>query len=286
MKIKKRILVQIADPAGNITAYVLSGAREDDYEGIAEYIMEHGEHDVEQVAFVKGIDAIDMSGMEFCGNAARAFALMSAKGMIDGKPKDEDIVSIPVTVSGRENPAECEVKVKDDYTKAYLPLPKRIKTLKHCDFAPAEGSKVIVMDGIVHIVLPDIEYSEEVFTMVKDALISQFDPEALGVMFLDTKTLNMTPVVYVKNVDSTFVEGSCGSGSAATAYYLSDDLEDGTHSFELKQPRGTILAKSEIEDGEITKLSIEGPVSISDPEMMEVEYEADEQGMAELSSIW
>ena len=105
-------------------------------------------------------------------------------------------------------------------------------------------------------------------------------------MFLDTKTLNMTPVVYVKNVDSTFVEGSCGSGSAATAYYLSEDMEDGEHSFELKQPRGTILAKSVIEDGEIKKLSIEGLVSISDPEMMEVEYEADEQGMAELSSIW
>ena len=63
-------------------------------------------------------------------------------------------------------------------------------------------------------------------------------------------------------------------------------MEDGEHSFELKQPRGTILAKSVIEDGEIKKLSIEGPVSISDPEMMEVEYEADEQGMAELSSIW
>ena len=286
MKIKKKILVQIADPAGNTTAYVLSGAREDDYEGIAEYIMEHSEHNVEQVAFVKGTDSIDMSGMEFCGNAARAFALMSARGMIDGKACDNETAYIDITVSGRENPVKCEVMPIDNYSKAFIPLPKRVKTLKYCEFEPARGIKVIVMDGIIHVIIENTEYSEDIFQKIKDALLSQFDPEALGVMFLDRDNFTMTPVVYVKNVDSTFVEGSCGSGSAAAAYYLSEGLKDGEYSFELMQPKGSILAKTVVENGEITSISIEGPVSISDPEMIEVEYEADEQGMAELSSIW
>ena len=90
MKVKRKLLVQMADPAGNTTAFVLNGARHEDYAGIAGFLMEHTDCGAEQVAFVNGVDSFDMSGMEFCGNAARAFALISSMGYIDGKGTDFD----------------------------------------------------------------------------------------------------------------------------------------------------------------------------------------------------
>ena len=286
MKTKRKILVQIANPAGNVTAYVLNGARREEYAGIAKYIMEQTDYGVEQVGFVKGSDAFDMSGMEFCGNAARAFALMSAKGMIDGKPSEENNTTVYVTVSDGENPIECEVDLEKSYTRISMPLPKRIKTLSHCDFKPAEGHQVIVMDGIVHMVLENVEYTEDNFEQIKEAVLTQFDPEAMGVMYVDAEALTLTPVVYVKAVDSTYVEGSCGSGTAATAAHFAMGKDDGKYQFDIKQPAGSILATAVVSDGELSRLYIEGPVEISDPVFIEAEFETDENEREEMAQSW
>lgn len=276
-KVKRKLLIQIADPAGNITAFVLNGARPAEYEGIAKCIFEHADYGAEQVAFVKGTDSFDMSGMEFCANATRAFALLSAKGYIDGKGSAEDAAEMDIDVSGATKPVHCEVRKSDDFTKIRMPLPKRVKTLKHCDYEPAEGCKVVVMNGIVHLIADGLEYTEDNFAKIKDALLSQFDPPALGVMYLDRESLTMTPVVYVKGVDSTYIEGSCGSGTTAVSEYLSRDKEDGEYQYEIKQPRGSILTKAVVEDGEVTSITLEGPVEISEPELIEAEYEFEDE---------
>ena len=286
MKIKRKILLQMADPAGNKTAFVLNGARHEDYAGIADFIMEHTDTGAEQVGFVNGVDSFDMSGMEFCGNAARAFALLSAMGYIDGKGTDSDEAVLDITVSGRANPVSCQVNKETCYTRISMPLPKRVKTLKHCDFKPAEGCKVMVFDGILHLIIEDAEYTSENFDQIKQAMTEQFDPPALGVMYLDRDTLNMTPVVYVKDVGSVFVEGSCGSGTTAAAAYLSDGLEDGEYSYEISQPGGTILATVVKKDGSLESMCIEGPVDISEPVMIEAEYEAGENELENMSGSW
>ena len=286
MKMKRNILVQMADPAGNRTAFVLSGARQPDYKGIARYIMEHTELGAEQVAFVKGLDAIDMSGMEFCGNAARAFALMSAKGLIGGPCSEESTTAVTMTVSGGDHPVTCVVNTEHDYTKCFMPLPKRIKTLSHCEFKPAEGMTVIVLDGMIHLIAENIEYTEENFGMIRQSLIDQFDPPALGVMYLDTDTLEMTPVVHVRNVDSTYIEGSCGSGSTAAAAFLSQGLSDGEYVYDLRQPAGVLRTTAVIKDDRLSSLLIEGPVEISDPVMIEIEYDSDEDELASMASPW
>ncbi len=218
--VERKILIQMADPSGNKTAFVLSGARPEDYQSIAKYIMEETDYGAEQVAFVKSTHAFDMSGMEFCGNAARAFALMSAKGMIDGKASDETRTTMEINMSDGRHPIICGVDTESNHASASIPLPKRVRTLKHCDFKPAEGKDVIVMDGIIHLIADGIEYNEKDFDQIRKAMQEQFDPQALGVMFLNTETLEMTPVVYVAGVDSTYIEGSCGSGSACAAYWL------------------------------------------------------------------
>ncbi|MBQ3281624.1 MAG: hypothetical protein IJH41_04380 [Eubacterium sp.] len=308
--VTRRILLQMADPSGNKTAFVLSGARPEDYQSIAKYILEETDYGAEQVAFVKSTNAFDMSGMEFCGNAARAFALMSAKGMIDGKASPESRTFLEVSVSDGRHPVVCGVDTESGHASASIPLPKRIKTLKHCDFKPAEGKTVLIMEGIAHLIADDIEYSEEGFDQIREAMQEQFDPSALGVMYLNTKTLEMTPVVYVRDVDSTFVEGSCGSGSAAAAYWLATQTisrealidaayektgdtsdtnpqyADGTYEYELKQPAGTVHASCVITDGKPSALYIEGPVTLSDPEFITIEYESGEDEISAMTNTW
>lgn len=276
-KTKRKLLIQMADPAGNTTCFVLNGARAAEYEGIANYIMESTDLGAEQVGFVKGTDSFDMSGMEFCGNSTRAFALLSAMGYIDGKGLPDDSGSMEVNVSGAPKPVYCEVRKSDSYTRIRMPLPKRAKILKHCDFKPAEGSKVFVMNGIVHLIAEGIEYTEDSFLKIKEAILNQFDPPAFGVMYLDSDNLTMTPVVYVKGIDSTCIEGSCGSGTTAACAYFSQGKEDGEYQFEIKQPRGTILTKSVVEDGELKEIILEGPVTISEPELIEAEYEFEDE---------
>ena len=315
--VNRRILIQMADPSGNKTAFVLSGARREDYQSIAKYIMEKTDYGAEQVAFVKSTHAFDMSGMEFCGNAARAFALISAKGMIDGKASDESRTSLAVSINDMPKPVVCGVDLESGHASASIPLPKRIKILKHCDFRPAEGKTVVVMEGITHLIADGLEYNEQDFDQIRQAMQEQFDPDALGVMYLDRETLEMTPVVHVPSVGSTFVEGSCGSGSAAAAYYLTThrdtsvkpteedgqaeqaekpeetclsdgarEIEDGTYEYELKQPAGTINASCMIEGGEPRALFIEGPVSLSKPEFIDIEYESGEDEIGAMSDTW
>ena len=286
MKTRRKILIQMANPAGNKTAFVLNGARPSEYSGIARSILEDGEHDAEQVGFVKGTDSFDMAGMEFCGNASRAFALISAKGMIDGNCSDEEPVTMQVTVSDSEKPVTCQVRPSDDYAGISMPLPKRVKTLTHCDFDPAEGHDVIIMDGIAHIVMDDVEYTEENFQMIKDAVMTQFDPQAMGVMYLDRESMSLTPVVYVKDIGSTYIEGSCCSGSTAAVYTLSKGLDDGEYSYELTQPRGVINAKVTVKDGSVTDIYIDGPVEISEPELIDLEFETDEDERTEMADTW
>ena len=323
--IKRKILLQMADPSGNKTAFVLNGARSEDYQSIAKYILEQTDYGAEQVAFVKSTNAFDMSGMEFCGNAARAFALMSAKGMIDGKPSEDSRTFMEVSVSDSRHPVICGIDKDTGHASASIPLPKRIKTLKHCDLAPAVGKSVIIMDGIAHLIADDLEYDEEGFDQIRQAMLEQFDTPALGVMYLNTKTLEMKPVVYVQGVQSTFEEGSCGSGSAAAAYWLAthssnDTAEsdaadsdtgasapadsdtdasapadsdtgasapaDGTYEYELKQPAGTIHASCVIKDGKPSALYIEGSVELSDPEYITIEYESAEDELGAMSDTW
>lgn len=92
----------------------------------------------------------------------------------------------------------------------------------------------------------------------------------MGVMFCDTKAGTMTPVVYVKDVDSTYFEGSCGSGSTAVAIAFAEKEKEGSFSYTLSQPAGTITATVEKAEGKIQAVYIEGPVSLNPVQQVEI----------------
>ena len=94
-----------ADPAGNITLFVLDPVPLGDRAGLASRLMEGS--DVEQVGFVcspvmGGAGRMEMAGGEFCGNATRAFGMLMAQ-QLDGLSR------VQVEVSGCGQPVTVDV---------------------------------------------------------------------------------------------------------------------------------------------------------------------------------
>ena len=73
-----KLRVLRADPAGNITLFVLSRVEKKDYATVAKRLMEHTELAVEQVGFIHD-GRMDMEAGEFCGNASRAYGMLVAR---------------------------------------------------------------------------------------------------------------------------------------------------------------------------------------------------------------
>lgn len=263
---RNKVKIRIADPAGNITIFVLDSFERDQYQNVATKLLDIKEYNAEQVAFVKSPDQMEMCGLEFCGNASRSFALISAemKG-INGN------AVVSVNVSGSDTPLDVKIDTVTNYTKIKMPSPWSIAKLEYCPVEKTNGSYLVDLGGIMHVVLHNVAATRETFDIIKDYIVNKYEPPAMGVMFYDDETGVMTPVVYVKDVDTTYFEGSCGSGSTAMAAALSQGLGDGTHSFVLTQPAGTITATSEIIKGRLSAIYIEGPVELSPEIEAEIE---------------
>ena len=286
---KKKVKIIVANPAGNITIFVKDRFEREMYPQVAGQLLAMDNLKGEQVAFIldtpscgRAEGKMEMCGLEFCGNGSRSFGLIKAKEMgIKGKG------SVLVDVSGCDEILTIEVDTETDYTKVKMPAPVRMSKI---DLSPlaigataatADMSEVPVVDfgGILHVVLCGVPATQEIFTIIKDYIVAKFNPPAMGVMFCDGEMkkegdsliCQMTPVVYVKDVDTTYFEGSCGSGTTACAAAFGLKHGDGIHHFVFPQPAGTIESTAHISGGRIEKIFIEGKVELS-PEM-EVEID-------------
>ncbi len=257
------------NPAGNITIFVTTPIDKKDYANVASRLFELKEHKAEQVGFIKEGNRMEMSGTEFCGNASRAFALWYAKNRlgVDGEAK------VKISVSGSEQSLNVEVNTKNDYTKIEMPMPVSIKNWQDVDGVQElkERSEGVLIDfgGILHLVLWNTEATKERFEYYNKFLIDKFDAPANGVMFMDKENMNLVPIVYVKDVETTYFEGSCGSGSTACAVALAYGKPDGKYSYDLHQPAGSIVATAYIENEKISKVFIEGNVEIGNMQVLE-----------------
>ena len=250
---KVPVRIRVADPAGNITIFVLDRFDRADYARVASALLSIDEIGAEQVAFVTGERSMEMCGLEFCGNASRAFALMCAESA-DG----EKVMT--VDVSGAEGPVEVLVRPDrhqsgSGYAKISMPVPVSI------DVREELGGTLVDLGGIMHLILEDEEASDEKFDALKRAVTSEKDPPAFGVMFLNGD--RMTPVVYVKDVDSIYYEGSCASGMTAVMAARYHGEPDGTYSCTMQQPGGALSGSVTVSGSKVTDVSIEGPVALS-----------------------
>lgn len=200
---------------------------------------------IEQFGFIEGLSHMQMSGGEFCGNAARAAAFLLAEktGRQNGT----------FTISGF--PGTVEYAVEGDTVRCVFP---------HYPFTTEQvnvlGIEAMYVDlgGIVHIVLPstvpfrnDPEYYKVAHTEIVEALKLQ-DKAAVGVIWQQVAgdSVAINPVVRVlgNDVETFYYETSCGSGTLATL------IVHGELRMNIVQPTGQAIL-AEMTDGNTLRLT-------------------------------
>jgi diaminopimelate epimerase len=257
--------IVIADPAKNITVFVLSPiSGPANRAATAKALLADPRLGAEQVGFVippppadpSGLWRLEMMGGEFCGNAARSFGLFVARQTgLTGK------VKVPIEISGMEEPLTIHVDVEETRAEAAMPRPV------NQSFLTFEGQSLplLAFNGITHVIAPDFKPGKDIFYAIKDLVEKpgHIPAGALGVMFYDCASRFMTPAVYVYATDSLVFESSCGSGSAALGVWESREFQDGERCSNAAQPGGIIEVRVRKAGGEVTGVFIGGPVSLS-----------------------
>lgn len=251
----------LANPAGNITAIVLNeDVKKENYIEISNKLMELKQYNIEQVGFVKkplmgGYSRLEMMGGEFCGNATRSFGLYLAQ--LKGEFDD---VKTEVEVSGCSDLLIVETNLKNKYAKTQMPIPLNI-----LEITLSDGKKINVVEfeGIFHAICWK-DLNDNLYDSIKEVIYEKYNPEAMGVMFFNKDSIEITPIVFVKETNSKVFEQSCGSGSIAASVYLAKDNNDGIYSYNIKNPGGIIEVILHKLNGEFTKAFIGGTVELSE----------------------
>lgn len=248
----------LADPSGNTTAFILSPVPADQYGTVARGVM--AQLNAEQVAFLHD-GQMDMMGGEFCGNASRSFAIWQALHEPDGQTLSslEGQLIQQVTVSGAPQP--LTVVLTGDGSDAcrariHMPLPLRVLPLEEPFLGPCT---LVEYPGISHVLLEDrVPHDDDPATVLD--LLDSIDAQCgcYGLLYLDRPDLR--PRVIVRDTGTDVWESSCASGTCAVAAALA--LRQGENlSLELQQPGGSLWAQATVENGRLTDLLLDGPVT-------------------------
>ena len=254
-----KLTVVRADPAGNITLFVRTSVDRAQYGAVGEKLLALPELKGEQVGFLLGDGRLAMAGGEFCGNATRAFGLLTARECgLTGKQH------LTLSVSGCEKAVGVDVDTDAGTARAEMPLPRFTRR----EAVGGVLGTLVHFGGIAHFVVEGVAPSEEFFTAAEPMFHTLDALDAYGVIFLDGT--NMTPLVKVPAVNSLVWEGSCGSGSLAAAIAQSEGT-DGVFERDYIQPAGTIRVTVERRGGKVTLAYIGGRVTLDDPVEVEIE---------------
>ena len=152
--------VVIADPAKNITVFVLTPVPPDERAQAAGVLLSDPSLKAEQVGFVippsrnAPLWRLEMMGGEFCGNAARSFGLYVARRTgLSGE------VLLEVEISGADSPVKVRVDTERGLAEASMPPVLARETLAY----GGADLPVYVFEGIAHVIAPDIRPSEPAF---------------------------------------------------------------------------------------------------------------------------
>ncbi|GMO23368.1 MAG: diaminopimelate epimerase [Termitinemataceae bacterium] len=287
----------IADPAGNITAFVPQD-QQYFYErkitakmrlAISKNILADKDLNVEQVGFIRAVVQVSAAGifietekaknekiterhngeasslalwhLEMMGGEFCGNAARSAAIYCSKKENRVGKTKIDLKVSGASEIVHAVVDTENNFAEVRIPNPKTLYEINYED----KILPVCVFEGITHIIASDIPADKEIFFKIKEIAESQkLSNSALGVMFYDKNDKIMFPAVYVYKTKSLVFESSCASGSAAFAAIALKSETNCTKTLRIKQRGGTINVKIKKAAGEILRLSIGGTVRLTD----------------------
>lgn len=250
--------VIIANPAGNITALVPGNIDRANYKEIAESLMAIPGYNIEQVGFIQKpkldntVGRLEMMGGEFCANASRSFAMFLAFEQMQGETE------FLIEVSGASTPILAFTNTNESTSGIELMVEKKITELKIDNLS----FPIVHLDGIVHVLALNTEEDENLTSRILKEIKSMYNPEAIGVMYLDMNALTMVPLVYVAQTDTLIREGSCGSGTIAASIYLSTSKEADFAEFDIVQPGGSINANVKSLDNNMYRIKIGGYIEL------------------------
>ncbi len=219
-----------------------------------------------------------MAGGEFCVNASRAVgALLALTDAAAGRGAQKALPKAAAApcgtdrldslhVSGWPAPVLLHTRGAGPFwqVEARLPLPP-------CpleDLAP--GVCLARLPGICHVLLDEARHPlPEDCRAAAAACRHRYGLEAeaaAGVVWWrrTDAALRMTPLVHVRDADTTFLESACGSGALALALHLAR-LDQG-RAFRLGQPSGSVLRVRLYEEnaagGTAAWAGVDGPVAL------------------------
>ncbi|MGO1580450.1 MAG: hypothetical protein ACTHWZ_03435 [Peptoniphilaceae bacterium] len=259
-----------ANPAGNITGFVVWPVFPGYREAYTKAIMEQIDSEVEQVGFISpSYDGpplrMDMMGGEFCANATRAYGYYAATFL-----GEKGYVDVEVYVSGIDHP--LMVRANLDEGTSYVELPAPVSK----DFLEVDGSKykVYELSGISHLIVDDRKEDEAFMKEALELLKTNFNSPAYGILLYNKEDLSMTPYVYVEGSQTLIRESSCASGTVALAQHLNKDMDE-SFTTSIKQPNGILEVITRKVDDEIY-YTIGGKVDISEVKKVTIEIPAEE----------
>lgn len=254
-----------ADPAGNITIFVLDEVAAELRAEISSKLMAIESLGAEQVGFItKPVDPscdcrLEMMGGEFCGNASRSLALYLAR-------EKGESGSFKIEVSGLDAPITVSADLENSLAFAEMPLPKSISSFVLSGF----DCLCIDCGGITHLVSDCAEPNRRLVNAANALFGDDDSVSAYGVIFLDEKAPSIIPAVYVKATDSLVWEGSCGSGSVAAAVSLAMATPDGEQEYLIAQPKGELTVRLKKQRGRILSVEMGGKAKLDDMTAVEI----------------
>jgi histidine racemase len=263
MKPVSEFELAVLRPGGNDTCLVL-GLIDDPQKAQAlnAAIMEKYPN-VEQggsVDLTPGSVELRMFGGEFCGNATRITAWLA----LQGKPG-----TIDIKVSGVANTLKAGV-TENGEAFAQMPVYADVSRIQ------ADGTDLIVeMEGITQVITYDIEQikdrSPEEIKQIAMARIRELGLDtqpAAGIIYTEKRgdTYAITPVVYVRDIDTLFLETACGSGTTALGMTIALATGESISNVAVLQPSGLPIRVSVAFNGkEFGIAQICGPIEILEP---------------------
>lgn len=249
-----------ADPAGNITLFVLDPVEKARRASLSAQLMAMPEWKAEQVGFLCEASGecdghMEMMGGEFCGNATRAFGMLTAQNKgLQGRH------SLIIETSGCDHPVAVDVDVEAGTARAEMPLPLFARS----EQVDGVTGTLVHLGGIAHFVVEGVMPDKDFFDRAEPMFGTLEGLDAYGVIFLSGDG-RMTPLVKVPATNTLVWEGSCGSGSLAAAIAQSQDAPDGEFARDYVQPAGTVRATVVREGGKVVRTYIGGSVTLDEP---------------------
>jgi histidine racemase len=249
----------IIKPGGNDTCIITGKVDDQSKRKELNDLIMSSYPNVEQVGFLSD-GQLNMAGGEFCGNATRSSAFL----ILDGKPGE-----IRLKVSGVKDALICGV---NQNLEAYAQMPIYSDPNKITPIRQPNGQSefLVEMEGISHLITfnttPINGLSEDEIKRFAKSKITELNLDKLpaaGVIFTQKQgdSYQITPVVYVRDINTLFLETACGSGTTALGLVLSKINNQSISEVPILQPSGMNIKVSIDFDGQKFKEAfIEGPI--------------------------